>query len=161
MNLKIGSFFLLICWGFSLKAQDSGTHENHHDHHRHEIGLANSLVFIGRESEWALGIHAHYLYHIPHTRFGAGLAYERIFDGHGHNMMGIAASYRPLDRITINVTPGIAFSGKEHPGTGFALHFEITYEFQVDDFHLGPSVEYAYEPDGYHISTGIHLGIGF
>ncbi|MEO5907479.1 MAG: hypothetical protein ABIQ11_12180 [Saprospiraceae bacterium] len=48
------------------------------------------------------------------------------------------------------------------PGeVAFALHAETAYEFELSNFHLGPVLESAYDPEDFHISLGLHTGIGF
>ena len=43
----------------------------------------------------------------------------------------------------MNVSPGITFIGRAEPEKTFALHMEITYEFELGPIHLGPVLEYA------------------
>ena len=31
----------------------------------------------------------------------------------------------------------------------------------IKNIHIGPALEFAYEPEDFHISLGIHLGYGF
>ena len=35
------------------------------------------------------------------------------------------------------------------------------HEFEIKNIHIGPALEFAYEPEDFHISLGIHLGYGF
>ncbi len=44
---------------------------------------------------------------------------------------------------------------------GFVMHFETSYEFEMNGFHLGPALEIAGDAEDFHISTGIHIGIEF
>lgn len=134
--------------------------EHHHDHHINEIAVANSMVFFVQEKELSYGLHFHYIRNISHSKFGIGLAYERIFDEHGHNTIGFVGAYRPIEPLTLSVSPGLAFEDKE-PGVSLALHFETAYEFEIKNFHLGPSIEFAFDTKDIHISFGIHIGYGF
>ena len=34
-------------------------------------------------------------------------------------------------------------------------------EFEFNNFHIGPVLEFAYDPEDYHISLGLHIGFGF
>jgi hypothetical protein len=43
----------------------------------------------------------------------------------------------------------------------FALHAKTAYEFELKNFHLGPALEFAYDPKDFHVSLGLHVGIGF
>lgn len=151
-------FLTLIC---SLFAQDPD-HEGHfHDHHSNEIAIAATSVYILGEKEFAPGLHAHYVYNIPHSKFGFGVGYERIFDDHNHNLLGVIGSYRPVSQWSINLSPGVLY--KEFRASDFepALHLETAYEFEVRNFHIGPVAGIAISRDDYHIGVGIHIGIGF
>ena len=64
------------------------------------------------------------------------------------------------DGWSINIAPGITSEGDESV-TNFALHIESTYEFEVGNFHIGPVLEWAYDPEDVHISLGLHIGYGF
>jgi len=70
-------FFVFVLAGQALiakehKAEDGHQHHQHH-HPGNEIGLANNLVYLGEEGEFAYGLHLHYLRNIRDSRFGAGL----------------------------------------------------------------------------------------
>jgi len=41
------------------------------------------------------------------------------------------------------------------------MHVETLYEFEIKDFHIGPLIEFAYDKEDYHISIGLHVGLGF
>jgi hypothetical protein len=38
---------------------------------------------------------------------------------------------------------------------------ETAYEFEIKNFHVGPAFEFAYDPEDFHISLGLHCGFGF
>ena len=143
-----------------LFAQEHVTEQHNHDHHKNEFGVANSPVYFVNEKEFAYGLHLHYVRTISDSKFGIGLGYERIFDEHKHNTIGIVGSYRIVEGLSINASPGITFEGGGSEAN-FALHLETAYEWEVSDFHIGPSFEFAYDPEDYHISLGIHIGYGF
>jgi hypothetical protein len=90
-----------------------------------------------------------------------GAGYEQVFDEHKHRFVGAEINYRPIHSLTLNLSPGIAFEGKEDVEKDFALHFETSYEFELGAFHLGPVVEAAWHASDYHISMGVHFGLGF
>ena len=164
MTLKFSLILLLMCVVNNLNAQSKGhseAHHNHHDHHRNEIGIANSAVYFVNEKELAYGFHIHYMYYIEDSKFGMGLGYERITDKHKHNTFGIIGSYRPIDKLSFSLSPGITFEDEESSNIHFALHLETAYEFEINNFHLGPVLGFAYDPEDYHISLGIHIGYGF
>lgn len=156
--LKI--FFIFLFVSGYLNAQENHS-EHGHSNHRNEIGIGISPVYFLNEKEFALQFHTHYTYNLKNTNFGIGFAYERIFDEHKHNTFGIVGSYRPYDRFSVALSPGITFTDNESSDLKFALHIETLYEFEINDFHIGPLLEFAYDPDDYHISFGIHAGFGF
>lgn len=142
-------------------AQDMEHDEHEHDHHRNEIGIGNSPVYFTKEKTLAYGLHLHYIYNIPESKFGVGLGYERIFDEHKHNTIGVVGNYRPVDKVSLSLSPGVAFEGNTFSEPKFAIHFETAYEFEVKNFHLGPVFEVAYDQEDVHISLGVHVGVGF
>ncbi|MCY1720823.1 hypothetical protein OU798_10740 [Prolixibacteraceae bacterium Z1-6] len=157
----IYTFFLLV--SLNGKAQDIHDHEHEHIHddHKTELGIANSLVYFTGESQLCYGLHVHLVRNIGHSKFSAGLGYERIFDEHKHNTVGIVGMYTPIERLHFSLSPGIAFEGAHPSEKNFAIHFETTYEFQVGDVHMGPLLELAHDSEDYHISLGVHIGLGF
>lgn len=155
------SLFLIILASLSTNLYSQDKQEHNHEHeHLTELGMANSLVYFVNEEEFAYGIHFHAVRSIPHTKFGIGLGYERIFDEHKHNTIGVVGAYNPNNNLHLAVSPGIAFEGTEISNPRFALHLESVYDFQLGNIHLGPLLEFAYDGEGYHISLGIHLGLG-
>ena len=158
MMIKSIFFLLFLILSGVVMAQE---HEHEHDHHRNEIGIGNSPVYFVKEEILAYGLHMHYIYNIPESKFGVGLGYERIFDEHRHNTIGLVGNFRPVDRVSLSLSPGLSFEGSASSEAHFALHFETAYEFEVKNFHLGPVFEVAYDKEDVHISLGVHVGIGF
>lgn len=142
------------------QATDQHDDHEHHLHHKNEIGVANSPVYFIKENVFAYGLHIHYTRTLSDSKFGLGVGYERIFDEHKHNTIGLVASYRLNEKISLNVSPGLTFEDG-NSGSSFALHLEASYEFEINNFHLGPNLEFAYDPEDFHISLGLHLGFGF
>jgi hypothetical protein len=175
MFIKHGTILLLMFMVIQANAQTTDTHDGHshvdhhsshddhehHDHHKNELGVANAPVYFVKEKVLTYGLHLHYVRTILNSKFGIGLGYERIFDAHKHNTVGLLATYRPIDKLNVNISPGITFEGIEAVQINFALHIEAAYEFEIHDFHLGPVLEFAYDPEDYHISLGLHIGYGF
>ena len=158
MRFKLLIIFLTTIFTTNIIAQSTEDFHNH-EHHKNEIGVANSLVYFVQEKVFAYGLHIHYVRNIPKSKFGIGLGYERIFDEHRHNTIGLVAAYRPIENLSFNVSPGLSFEDVDQE-TSFALHLETSYEFEIKNFHIGPSFELAYDPKDIHISLGIHIGYG-
>lgn len=154
-------FFVLLLIGKVLNAQTHQHDEHHHEHPNNELGIANHLVFLGNEHEFAYGLHLHYLRTFSESKFGAGFGYEQIFDEHSHKTIGIIGSYRPTSGLYFNISPGISFIGPENSTIRFAIHLESTYEIELNHFHLGPAIGFAYDFHDYHLSLGLHLAYGF
>lgn len=158
MKLKI---FLALFAGICGLNVFSATNDNDSaPHDKNEIGIANSPVYFIKEDLFAYGLHLHYIRNISKTKFGIGLGYERIFDEHGHNTLGVVAAYKPMEALSVNFSPGLTFEDAD-PKMNLALHFETSYEFEIKNIHLGPVLEFAYEPEDLHISLGIHLAYSF
>lgn len=145
---------------FAQKSEHSDKELNNHEHHKNEIGIANSPIYFLNEKVFAYGLHFHYVRNISKSKFGIGLGYERIFDKHKHNTFGFVVAYRPIEKLNFNVSPGLTFEDNNSK-TNLALHFETSYEFEIKDFHIGPVFEFAYDLEDIHISFGIHVGYGF
>ena len=150
-----------------LLAQD---HEHKHDHstdisdHGHalnEFGTGNYLTYLAGEQELAYSLHLHYLRSIEGSRFGIGTGFEQIFDEHRHRTLALIGTYRPFIPLTLSLAPGLLFPNKENPGIRFALHTEAVYEFELNQFHLGPALEFATSFDEYHLSLGLHFAFAF
>ncbi len=165
MNSKIGLKFFLIVLGFvtpSAYSQEVNHDDSHnHHHHKYELGVANSLVYFAGEKEYAYGFHLHLVKNILHSKWGYGIAYERIFDEHKHNTIGIVGSYNPFKHLHLSLTPGIAFEDPEPLDFKFAFHAEASYNFELGNIHIGPLLEFAFDREDYHISFGLHIGYGF
>jgi len=163
--LLLATVFLLSVHAFCQQPEGAtDTHHHHHekqDMHLNEFGIANSVVYFTGEKSVSYGLHMHYSYSIPKTKFGVGLGYERIFDTHKHQTFGLVGIYQPIDRLNLNLSPGITYEEGKIANAAFALHVESSYEFEFNHFHFGPSIEFAYDPEDYHISVGLHLGFGF
>lgn len=163
MILKYTLTTLLALLVINLSAQDMdhSDHDSHEQGHaKNEIGLANSAVYFVKEKGYAYGLHLHYLRRIPKSPFGLGLGYERIFDEHKHNTIGVVMAWWPMESLNLNISPGLTFED-EHPEAKFAFHLEAAYGFEIRRIHLGPVIEFAYDPEDYHVSLGLHLGIDF
>ena len=153
--------FTIHFLSINLNAQKDHINDHNHEHdHTFEIGLANTLVYFAKEKESAYGIHLHVIKSINHSKFGIGLGYERIFDEHKHNTLGIITSYNPTEKIHVSLTPGIAFAGNNASEKHLALHLETSYDYQIANLHLGPMIEFAIDSEDFHVSLGIHIGLG-
>lgn len=158
---KLAGLVIFLIVFYSAKAQKQEPDEHFHDHHSNEIAVASTSVYLLGEKEFALGLHVHYVYNIPNTKFGLGVGYERIFDDHNHNLLGIIGSYRPIEHLNLNLSPGLKYQKFSLSTVEFAIHVETSYEFEIKNFHLGPVAGIAFSPGDFHIGLGIHLGIGF
>jgi hypothetical protein len=161
MTCKISLFLFLFFFCGVLSAQNHEHGEAHHEHPKNEIGLANHLVYLTHDKEFAYGLHIHYLRAFQGSKFGTGLGYEQIFADHSHLTLGVIGSYRPVEHLYFQLSPGIAFIDTENPAVRFALHLETTYEFELNHIHLGPALGFAYNSEEYHVSLGLHLAYGF
>ena len=165
MTNKILFLILLsFIYVFAVAQTHDEQHEHEHEHehsHVHELGFSVAPAMFLSEDEISMAVHLHYVYNFTDTKFGLGLGYERIFDEHKHNFIGVELVYRPLHALTLDLSPGIAFEGEHKDEVDFALHFEIVYEFEFGAFHIGPMTEIAYHPEDWHFSLGVHVGFGF
>lgn len=155
--------FLFILMNAYAQTPEAHTHSHDHKHHHHaknEIGIDNSVVFFPDEDEVAYGIHLHYTRMIGESKFGYGVGFERIFDEHKHNTIGILVAYRPIEPLYFSISPGITFEDSMEE-FNYSSHIEAAYDFEVGKIHLGPVIAMAYRPSHVHISIGLHIGFGF
>jgi hypothetical protein len=147
----------------SLFAQNNHntTDEHEHDHHNNEIGIGYSPVYLTTDKEFVHSIHFHYLRNISETRFNIGLGYEKIFSDHNHDMVNLIGSIFLIDHLSFSIAPGLIFEDSKFDDIKFAMHFELYYEFELDNFHIGPMAGYSFSKEDNHIGVGIHLGYVF
>ena len=138
----------------------SDVHLDKHEHHKNEIGVAISPAYFIKDQIFAFGLHTHYVRNISKSKFGFGLGYERIFNEHNHNTFGLVGTYTPIEKLRFSVSPGFTIEDKNSIAN-FALHLESSYEYEINNLHIGPVFKLAYDPEDYHISLGIHIGFGF
>ncbi len=156
------NIFLIIIFLLTINSyfgQNNSEKSSHY--HNNEIGVANSPVYIVGEKEWVYGLHIHYIKNINQSKFGFGLGYEQLFDEHQHSTVGIVGSYHVNNNLHFNISPGVTFEEFEYSNPRFAFHLEATYEFEIGNFLIGPAMEYAYDIEDTHVSTGLHLGYTF
>jgi len=153
---------IFIFTSIYLYSQEHDHFEDHHHHPENEIGISNNLVFNASENEYAYGLHLHFVRTISESdKIGFGLGYERIFDDHKHNSASLIFMYRPIESLSLNFAPGIIWLESESNSINPAIHIEGLYEWQLGNFHLGPLVGIAFNPEDFHASLGLHLAFGF
>ena len=136
-------------------------HDDHRHTHSHEIGIVNAPVYFLTEKVLSYAFHIHYTYFLPHSPIGIGFGFEKIFDEHNHNAITVNFNYELIEHLNIDLAPGIMFEGSAIGNNRFTFHFETFYEFEIGDLHIGPSAEFAYDPEDLHLSIGLHLGFVF
>lgn len=127
MKLKLILTFLPTIFSLNIFAQTtehSAEHLDNHEHHKNEIGVANSPVYFLKENVFAYGLHIHYVRNITKSKFGLGLGFERIFDEHKHNTIGLVATYRPIEKLSFNISPGLTIED-DNPKANFALRKSV------------------------------------
>lgn len=161
MNLKqVIVLISAILFTSTIFAQEVHSHNGEscsEHHHLSEIGVGNALVYFTGEGEFAYGLHLHYVRGFKNSKFGVGLAYERIFDEHGHNTLSPELIYRPIDRLSLSLAPGVSVED-EHFEPKLSMHLEATYDFELKYFHIGPTLGFGMDPEDRHVSLGLHIG---
>ncbi|MDB4334996.1 hypothetical protein OAA06_01415 [bacterium] len=150
------AFLLINTFAFAQEEEE----EHHHHCHKYELGVANAIAITPEEGEAAYALHLHIIRHFEHTKFGVGLGYEKVFDEHKHNSIGVVGTYNPIGKLNFSLSPGIAYEGSGFEETKFVVHLETSYDFMIGNFHAGPAIEYSYNPEHSHYSFGLHIGIG-
>ena len=164
MKLKLLMIFVAAIFSLNSIAQTSGNQSDKdlasHEHHNNEIGIAVAPAYFINEKVWTFAMHIHYTRIIPKTKFGIGASFERIVLDPKHSTFGLVLAYYPIENLSFTLSPGMTFEDA-NPGALFALHLETAYEFEIGNFHIGPAFEFAYDPNDYHLSLGVHVGYGF
>lgn len=148
---------IILYFGFAKEEE----HDHYHKHYDNEIAIANNLIYLPGEEEYAYGIHMHYLRYIEHSSWSFGLGYERVFDEHGHNVISLIANYELLEHWHLLASPGVSFSNETDSELGLVIHIETLYEFVFGNFHIGPAAGVAFDKEEYHLGIGLHIGYGF
>jgi len=153
-------FLLLTFRSYSQHDHKDELHD--HEHPKNEIGFSNNAVFNVTENEFAYSLHLHIVKTIGNSdKIGLGLGYERIFDDHKHNALGIIFMLRPIESLSFNLSPGISWLQTKSNSLKPVMHIEGLYEWQFNHFHVGPLLGMAFNPDDFHVSVGLHLAFGF
>jgi len=153
-----------INYGYSQQNHEQELNHQTHGHtHNNEIGTAVGMVAIPKENEIALGFHLHYTKGVgQENRFGIGIGLGIILEEHQHYAISLATHCRIYKGFIIGYSPGLLILKHDSKKDfHFAQHFELIYEFEVGNLHLGPIVEIGYANSIVHYMTGIHIGIGF
>jgi len=163
IKIQLLSIILSILISYNLypnTTKDSVKYNDRHSHSENELGIAISPAYFIKENVLTYAVHVHYTRFISNTKFGLGVSYERIVLSPKHNTYGLVFAYMPIDNLSFTLSPGITYEDN-NPKSLLAFHFETTYEIEFESFHIGPSIEFAYDPNDYHLSLGIHFGYGF
>jgi len=142
------------------ESKDSNVDADNHGHSKNEIAIAISAPYFINEEKLSLSLHLHYIYSIPNTKFGIGVSYEAIVLDPKHNTFGLVTTYSLLEHLSLALSPGVSFENGDSKAF-FSLHGEISYGFEIGKLHIGPVLEYSYDPNDTHISLGLHVGFGF
>ena len=57
------------------KIENSEKDLDNHEHHKNEIGIANSSVYFLKEKVFAYGLHIHYVRNIPNSSFYSEISF--------------------------------------------------------------------------------------
>jgi len=145
---------------YGQSAKEPSKNSDSHEHSKNEIGIAISPAYFINEKVWTFAMHFHYTRLIPKTKFGIGASFERVVLDPKHSTFGLVIAFYPIEKLSFTLSPGMTIEDAD-PEALFALHLETAYEFEIGNFHIGPAFEFAYDPNDYHISLGIHVGYGF
>ncbi len=151
---------LLILPAYLYCNEKSDKHISHAHKNDYEIGLGIGDAYSLNEKGHALGLHFHLArnFQLSEMDFSVGLSYELIGDEHLHQSIGVLLDFTILENVHLVYTPGILFVENEFK---FSNHLELSYGFELGEYHLGPTLGYAIAGDDEHVFLGLHLGYGF
>jgi hypothetical protein len=172
MNIMKHNFFCTIATIFvlilssSIFGQSSEHDSHHHADSKYELGISVGITHLIHENENPFSAHIHLLRRLGSDtlseRISLGLGFEYIFSEHEHYSVVGTISINPIWALIFDISPGVLIT--EHEGTlekQFVTHLEMTYEFDYNNFGIGPVIGYGFSQDDNHFMFGIHLGKGF
>ncbi|MEZ4754542.1 MAG: hypothetical protein R3A13_09585 [Bdellovibrionota bacterium] len=158
--------------------------ENNHQHYEHhsnglEIGLSVEYVYLDEGSEDEVhheeeheehdstesvaGLHAHIIKSLGdegiQKNLGLGIGGEILFTDDPHYGLMASLAIYPWSEWLLMLSPGVEIA--KHEGSyenKFVMHYEISYGFEFDNYHIGPAIGFAHTQDTKHYSAGIHIG---
>lgn len=128
------------------------------------VGFGLGMAYMVDQNTWAPGIHIHYDRSLGEKkRISIGAGSELLMGDDRHTSLALSIAYRLTEAISVGYSPGLEFhlDDSEENGAHFAQHIEISYEFDLDWFHIGPMLEYGFCKEDAHLMFGIHTGFGF
>lgn len=128
------------------------------------IGIGIGMAYLVNETDWAPGLHLHYSRALGEKQnFSLGTGMELIIGEHQHAGVSLAMEYAPFAGLSLGYGPclEIPISSNTDHGMELIHHIEISYEFELRYFHIGPMVEYGFNRDDKHMMLGLHTGYNF
>lgn len=165
----------MCCGGcLSLSAQECA--DNHdHQHGMNEIGMSVGPSYSFDHKDWRASAHLHYFRLLkPHSKWALGLGVESAFGKGSHYNLSAGARYTPFRFVELSFLPGVNFVKEEHEEHGgheeheektkasFALHGEVVVNLlELNNFHLGPVLDYSWSKGHTHLMLGVHAAYSF
>lgn len=159
-------FFFILILSNTVQGQSSEHDSHHHGESKYELGISAGISHLIHENESPFSAHIHLLRRLGEEglreRISMGLGFEYIFAKHAHYSFVGTVSINPIWDLILDISPGVLVT--EHEGNlekQFVTHFEMTYEFHLEEFGIGPVVGFGYSEGDNHVMIGVHLGKGF
>lgn len=157
---------ILLTYPHAIFAQQLKNERHHHNEHVYELGISLGLAHLKKEGDNAIGSHVHIFKRLGSgnelERIAIGFGIEYIFTEHSHMSFLGTLSFNPFAAFIIDISPGILKT--EHDSEKeikYITHLELTYEFDLNSFGLGPVVGTTFSGDDQHYMIGLHFGKGF
>lgn len=163
---KTPGFFiiLIVLFGFSrVGAQDHTDHHDPHNGHDHallhnEIAAGMGMAYSSEYQSFDPAIHFHAIKGIT-PLLGLGAGYELILAEELHQSVSALISLYPLPLLNVTFGAG-AILPTHDESWSFTAHTEVAVTWPIGEmWHAGPLVDFGWSPHGYHLITGLHVGL--
>jgi len=155
---------LIVLIGAPLSfGEENLNHQSHMAPYEFGLSLESFTLKDEHHTETAPGVHFHLIKKLDNSGFfkdfGIGLGGEFIFSDEVHYGAMVSLAYYPWRELAIIVSPGYEFA--KHDGNtenAFAMHYELSYAFEINGIHMGPVVSFSETDHSEHYSFGWHFG---
>ncbi len=168
----VAAMFVFAGQASMLRAQEDGVGTQAEEHHGHDnavalfLGGATHLGSDGRSSETGFTIGLEYARRVA-NRLKIGLLAEYASSDTERDYIFALPLFAHLTKnLVLVAAPGVEFAsidegGREEEETQFLMRFGTIYEFELENWAIGPQVNADLVGGDWTLVYGVSFGIGF